>query len=373
MIFKDKKTNKYGFRTYIFDVKKGKKIQKTRKGFTTKNAAQRAEYLFLVKNENIEVLEAINKSKNIKYLTLYNEYLEHENIRLKNSVFYALKPSLDKHIYKPFKGCKINSIDKNKVDIWYTELDKANYSYNYKNKLLRNLKQILQLAKIKYKYDNDFMNLYPPFKNKKIQKEMKKQIYTLIDFNKYIEATSDIDKKVFFSVLFFTGLRLGEIRAITWNDYNQKNKTISIRRAVNRTSGKSEITTLKTSNSVRDVIIPDVLVEMLNNYKEHKKNILGFNNQWYIFGDFTFLSETTIRRWNTEISKRANIEKIKIHNFRHSYITMMVNAKIDPKILQLQVGHSSIMTTLDIYTHIENEQKKEQVVSAFSKIFKNEK
>lgn len=238
MIFKDNKTKKYGFRVYIFDIKKGKKSQTTRKGFTSKSAAQKAEYLFLAKHENIELLEALNKNKNIKYKILYNEYLEHENIRLKNSVFYALKPTLDKHIYIPFKSYNINSIDKKRVDNWYIQIDNANYSYNYKNKLLRNLKQILQLAKIRYKYDNDFMELYPPFKNKQIKKETDKQIYTLSDFKRYISATSDMNKKMFFSVLFFTGLRLGEIRALSWIDYDSENKTLSIHRAVCKSSNR---------------------------------------------------------------------------------------------------------------------------------------
>lgn len=83
------------------------------------------------------------------------------------------------------------------------------------------------------------------------------------------------------------------------------------------------------------------------------------------------ISKTTIDRWNRKTASNSNIFRIKIHNFRHSYITMMFNEGIAPKIIQKQVGHSSISTTLDIYTHLKEEKRKKEILNTLDNLEKS--
>lgn len=160
---------------------------------------------------------------------------------------------------------------------------------------------------------------------------------------KYIE-TSEISKvlssikhpltKDFVTVQLLTGLRGGELLALTPDDVNIKNKTLR----VNKTKHPSgTVTAPKTISSVRTIEIDDITLEILMRY--------------------TSASETL---FNTSIpALNYNLKKVKLstHMFRHTHVALLVEAGVPIKVISERLGHAKVDTTLDIYTHVTENMK----------------
>ncbi len=89
--------------------------------------------------------------------------------------------------------------------------------------------------------------------------------------------------------------------------------------------------------------------------KEEKK--YGFNDNWFIFGSYKPLSETTIRRVADKAMLAANLKHITLHGFRHSHASLLINGNMNIKLISSRLGHSSVTETLDTYTHMFPEQR----------------
>ena len=137
-------------------------------------------------------------------------------------------------------------------------------------------------------------------------------------------------------MLYFTGLRKGELLALKWEDINFYERTIKINKTITRTH---ELQTPKTKSSNRIISLDD---EMIRQLKELKIN----NNDDFIFGNVTF---TTLLRKKNYYCDIANVKRIKIHEFRHSHacLLFMNNVPIDQ--ISNRLGHSKISITTDTY------------------------
>lgn len=184
--------------------------------------------------------------------------------------------------------------------------------------------------------------------------------------------TEDLLYKTIFTVLFYTGLRLGETRALTWGDYTGSSIVVkkSINTRIKKHIGESLITSPKTKKSVRQVPLPEYAIDMLDKYFEHCKLKLGFETNWFIFGDVEPISETTLRRKIQHYSKLSGLHYVSPHGFRHSYTTLLYNLKVPDEIARETLGHESIETTRNIYTHISQNTINDTINESFKKLDK---
>ncbi|MCU0105006.1 tyrosine-type recombinase/integrase [Acholeplasma vituli] len=90
--------------------------------------------------------------------------------------------------------------------------------------------------------------------------------------------------------------------------------------------------------------------------------------EWFIFGDSEPLSETTLRRKLLNYSKRAGLHYVTPHGFRHSYTTLLYLLKVPDVIARETLGHESIETTRNIYTHISKTTVENVIMDSFKKI-----
>lgn len=153
-----------------------------------------------------------------------------------------------------------------------------------------------------------------------------------------------------------------------WKDLNREAGSIIINKQVtNKTKNKKAIEiNPKTSSSVREVYYPIAHIEHLIKKYENECNVKKCDlRDFYIFGCKIPLAETTIRRKNDLYASKSGLHRIKIHDFRHSYITMCYNKNLDVLTTKDQVGHSSIKTTLDIYTTLDHKQRQLNIKKAF--------
>ena len=158
-----------------------------------------------------------------------------------------------------------------------------------------------------------------------------------------------------------TGLRIGELCALTWDDIDEDNGVILVRKTIQRiyviddVKKRTEfiIDTPKTKNSIRDIPMTSNLIKII---KPIKKIV---NNEYYVLtNDIKPTEPRTYRNYYKRFMKKFDIPDLKFHGLRHSFATRCIEGKCDYKTVSVILGHSNISTTLNLYVHPNLEQKK---------------
>ena len=221
-------------------------------------------------------------------------------------------------------------------------------------------------AIFEYMVDSDVIAKNPVKKVNKMPKETKESVFlTAEECNKLFEVAKVKNEKLYLVLLtsIVTGMRQGEVLALTWDDIDFNSNTIS----VNKTYSKGVLGKPKTNSSIRTVKISPKLAHLL---KEHKlkarpSNLnLVFSNEAGNYID----SRNLVNRFFKPCLKEAGLKDITWHELRHSCITALAEEKVNLKSIQKQVGHSSENTTLRIYTHA-TEKMDSELVDALDKLF----
>lgn len=161
-----------------------------------------------------------------------------------------------------------------------------------------------------------------------------------------------------------SGMRIGEICALTWEDIDVNTGIVSVRRTIQRIYTvedgvrKTELVldTPKTKNSIRDIPISRDLLRIL---KPIKKVV---NNSFFVLtNDAKPTEPRTYRSYYENFMKELDIPKLKFHGLRHSFATRCIESKCDYKTVSVLLGHSNISTTLNLYVHPNMEQKKKAI------------
>jgi integrase len=161
-----------------------------------------------------------------------------------------------------------------------------------------------------------------------------------------------------------SGMRIGEICALTWEDIDVNTGIVSVRRTIQRIYTvedgirKTELVldTPKTKNSIRDIPISRDLLRIL---KPIKKVV---NNSFFVLtNDAKPTEPRTYRSYYENFMKELDIPKLKFHGLRHSFATRCIESNCDYKTVSVLLGHSNISTTLNLYVHPNMEQKKKAI------------
>ncbi len=145
-----------------------------------------------------------------------------------------------------------------------------------------------------------------------------------------MEVLPTIQQKLFFKLLFYTGARKGEIRAITWRDINFSDNYIHI----DKTDYHSTVTTPKTKAAIRDIYLPQHVMDDLTEYQSWYKDNNIYKEDYVLFGTFfKSFSESTIDRWFTtalnvlddNLPNGQTFPRIVIHELRNSHASHLIN------------------------------------------------
>ncbi len=158
-----------------------------------------------------------------------------------------------------------------------------------------------------------------------------------------------------------TGIRIGEICALTWNDIDTENGIISVRKTIQRIyiieNGTRHtellLDTPKTKNSIRDIPMSKDLLKILKPLKK----ILN-DNFFVLTNDNKPTEPRTYRNYYKRMLEALEIPELKFHGLRHSFATRCIESNCDYKTVSVILGHSNITTTLNLYVHPNLEQKK---------------
>lgn len=158
-----------------------------------------------------------------------------------------------------------------------------------------------------------------------------------------------------------TGIRIGEICALTWNDIDTDNGVIHIRKTIQRIYIRENgirhtelmIDTPKTATSIRDIPMTKDLLSVL---KPLRKVV---NDSFFVLTNDSMPTEPrTYRNYYKKLLVKLDIPPIKFHGLRHSFATRCIESHCDYKTVSVILGHSNISTTLNLYVHPNYEQKK---------------
>ena len=165
--------------------------------------------------------------------------------------------------------------------------------------------------------------------------------------------------KVAIILTIFTGVRLGELMGLEWDDIDFRNGIVSINRSSQYLADKGVFTkTPKTESSIRDVAIPDFVVSLLEEYKywyDEQKYQYGElwydSNRLFVQADGKPMHPSTISKWFEKFVAQIGLPVINFHGLRHTNATLLIAQNIDVSVVAARLGHAQITTTLNFYVH----------------------
>ncbi|MCH5240620.1 MAG: site-specific integrase [Muribaculaceae bacterium] len=162
-------------------------------------------------------------------------------------------------------------------------------------------------------------------------------------------------------ICLHTGMRIGEICALKWNDIDTDKGVISVSKTIERIyilEGEHKhtelvVSTPKTKNSNREIPMTKDLIKMV----KPLKSII--NNDFYVLTNESYPTEPrTYRNYYTKLLQKLEIPAIKFHGLRHSFATRCIESQCDYKTVSVILGHANVSTTLNLYVHPNYDQKK---------------
>lgn len=172
-------------------------------------------------------------------------------------------------------------------------------------------------------------------------------------------SIEDTKYKVAIILTVFTGVRLGELMGLEWQDVDFKNGIISINRSSQYLSDMGVFTKVpKTESSIREIAIPEFIISLLGEYKlwyEEQKSIYGElwtnSDRLFVQSNGKPMHPSTISKWFVKYVGQIGLPVINFHGLRHTNASLLVAQNIDIAIISARLGHAQISTTLNFYVH----------------------
>lgn len=323
-VVKNKETGKWDAWFYVRGTD-GKLRKKAKKGFVTKNAAQ--QYEATHKHESASE-GGVTFGWMFEELSKYNRASEETTATRRQ----RLRDYAGSVWSMPFKR-----ISKEVILAWRSELAATTLATSTKNDIIGYVKQVGRYAYEVYDLPDNTKVLKTFPKELEDIKEM--QIINYEQFQKLIAVEEDEVLRVFFQFLFMTGCRKGEARALLKSDVNGPN--ISLHKAMRRYYKSLRTTKTRSQRLVR-----------LDNDTFSKISELCKREGPYLFGDYAPLSLTKIDDHFKKDLEKAGLPNIRIHDLRHSNVSMLWAAGVPIPEISKRIGHSSPKVTMETYAHI---------------------
>lgn len=358
---------------WVVDISNGfdpitlKQRRLVRKGYKTKKEAIEAEHYL----RSVELKERFYGAK-ITVPMLYDMLKEEDSINhRKISYINTQENNYNKHIREYF--INVDNVGKLTYEDIYQFREQLRQkiaqntdkplSTNTINKIMILLKKIFDVGLRKGYYSNNPVKL---LKKLPIEKP-KMQFWTIAEFQQFLKLFEgdEYNIKLLFTVLFFTGLRLGEALALTWQDIDFTSNTIHVTKSTYVNKGISHISTTKTKAGTRRIIINKKLSQELETWqKKQAKQLQQFSNDITTLQVFQnspiIITKNAIEKQYKKILERDNtLKKIRIHDFRHSHASLLINNREDYLVVKERLGHASITTTIDTYSHLYPSKQKD--------------
>ncbi len=321
----------------------GHKKQKVKRGFKTKKDAQAWERDFLDRQCT---------QPTILFKNFIDVYMEDYKTRFKPASYYIKMTRVNCHILPYFGDTPINKITPNMIREWQHKLQSIQgmeLKTATKNTLLRTLSSIFAYA---CKYYNLEQNPCKSVDSLKDNTKADRAFLTLDQYKAFRAVINDIRDLTMFDLLFYTGVRRGELLALTLSDIDFNNKLLHINKTIGYARGGCVVTPPKTTASIRDITLPGFLIDELKEYMAHcydkSPNARLFH-----------MNISNVRLIKDKYLRLAKLPPVRVHDFRHSHVALLVELGENPLLIANRLGHSDIKMTLNTYAHLYPNKQKE--------------
>lgn len=311
----------------------GKRRKKKKESFGTKREALEWERKYL---------EQYAGTPDISFDSLAQAYLKNAQVRLKPQTYYVKEKMLTNRILPFFTGMSINKIDMRTVNAWREGLLKQNYKTTYLRTIHALLSNVLNYAVKYYGLPSNPSESVGGFQKAAVSKM---DFWTLEEFQRFAMAALQLPHHIMaFYLLFWTGMRVGEMLALTWDDIDFETNSISITKTLYRLQKTSYVSTTKTISGDRTIVMPRFLAEMLQDYRR----LSAYTSEERIIP----ITRAALLKKLHEGAKKAGVKEIRIHDLRHSHASLLIKARCTPVEVADRLGHKDPSITLKIYSHM---------------------
>ena len=318
---------------------KGERKQKCKRGFATKREAQEWERMFKLQTSS---------DLDMSFEAFTELYINDVKNRLKENTWLTKEHIIRTKILPYFGKLKISEISTKEIIAWQNEMlayrdeKKKPYSQTYLKTLHNQLSAIFNHAVRYYELRSN-----PAAKVGNMGSEEHKEMlfWTKEEYKKF--SFEMMDKPVSFyafEMLYWCGIREGELLALTPADFNFDKETVTINKSYQRLKGQDVITSPKTKKSNRTIKMPQFLCEEM---KEYLGMIYGLKKKDRIFT----VTKSYLHHEMDRGAKVVGVKRIRIHDLRHSHISLLIDMGFSAVAIADRVGHESIDITYQ-YAHL---------------------
>ena len=317
----------------------GERKPKCKRGFATRREALEWEQKFQQQNAG---------DLDMSFEAFCEIYTNDLKARLKESTWQTKENIIKTKLLPYFGKRKINEITTKDVIAWQNELlayrdeKRKPYSQTYLKTLHNQLSAIFNHA-VKFYNLRENPCKKAGSMGKKKNREM--MFWTKEQYLKFAEVMMDKPLSFYaFEMLYWCGIREGELLALTPADFDFEKRTVSINKSYQRLNGEDLITTPKTEKSNRVITMPQFLAEEIQDYI---KMLYGIGPDDRMFT----VTKSYLHREMDRGAKEAGVPRIRIHDIRHSAVSLLIDMGFSATAIADRVGHESIDITYN-YAHL---------------------
>lgn len=356
------------FKTYLgVNEVTGKQESANKKGYKSKKDAQAA----CKKLELDYQQKKDSKQKPHTYQEVYDLWIITYEKTVKESTFSKTKEQFALHILPVFKKMYVDKITLIQAQQFANDMSEKLVSYT---QIISNASRIIKFAmNLNYAFSNPFDRITRPKVAEEIEDDVVSNFYTREELNRFLSLAKkelDLKKYAYFRAISYTGLRKGEMLALTWEDIDFEQKTLRVSKTV--TVGKDRrlyVGPPKTNKSKRVIAIDDETIAILKQWKKDqikfysKIGISTFKSKQLIFSNIEngLITLSQPRKWLDSIIYKYQLKRITNHGFRHTHATLLLEAGCSMKDVQERLGHANIQITMNLYVHLTETRKRETV------------
>lgn len=348
--YRDESGNKTWYCRFYYTNWKGEKLTKKKRGFLTKKEALKWEKEFL--NQHSESIE-------MSFREFFELYKRDRKPRIRENTWRTKEAIVNQKILPYIGDLMLNEINNVTIIQWQNELMKIkdkngkNYSPTYLRTIHAQLSSILNHACRYYNLKTNVARDVGSMGEKEADEML---FWTQDEYERFIEAIKDKPESFYaFELLYWCGLRMGELLALTKDKFDFERHTLKIDESLQRIDGKNVITAPKTKKSIRTIVMPEFLTDEI---KEYIDSFYKLKPKDLIFN----FSKSYLHHEMDRGSKKSQVKRIRIHDLRHSHVSLLIELGFSATAIADRVGHESIDITYR-YAHLFPSKQKEMALS----------
>lgn len=311
----------------------GQRRQKMKRGFPKKTDARDWEHRFIV---------SLKYDSKTTIGTITSTFLQELTPRRRCTTIRNYNNAIKNYINPCFQDLPLGELTEKHIIQWQNRLLSLNLAETYMHEIDTIFRTVFKFGARRCKLST---NPFDGIEKIGRTKAQTMQFWTLDQYRQFIPLIEDPVKHMAFELLYYTGIRLGELMPLTAADADTESGILHITKSLQRINRQDVITPPKTEKGTRDIIMPRFLC---NELIEYKKLLYGCDDDTRLFT----MSKCALYYPMKKYSQLAGVPRIRLHDLRHSHVALLIEHNVSPLVIADRLGHESIEITLGTYGHL---------------------